>query len=181
MTLVKIGEKIKGLRQLRSLTQEELAERADLTKGFISQVERDLTSISLDSLIQILDALDVDIAHFFQKMAEERIVFKREDTVIINRDGVTAFELLVPGSANRTMEPVRMILRSAETTEEEEPHPGEEMGYVLKGRVRIRLGNNFYSAKRGDCFYFTATKIHQIENAGKGEAMLLWITSPPSF
>ncbi len=178
---MKIGEKIKSLRQLRSLTQEELAERADLTKGFISQVERDLTSISLDSLIQILDALDVDLVHFFQEMIEERIVFKREDNVRISRNGVAAFELLVPGSANRSMEPVRLTLKQDEKTEEGEPHPGEEMGYVLKGRVKIRLGNNFYSAKKGECFYFTANKIHQIGNAGKGEAVFLWITSPPSF
>ena len=56
---MKIGERIKNLRQLSNLTQEELAERANLTKGFISQIERDLTSISLDSLVPILDALDV--------------------------------------------------------------------------------------------------------------------------
>ncbi len=54
---MKIGERIRNLRQLSNLTQEELAERANLTKGFISQIERDLTSISLDSLAQILDAL----------------------------------------------------------------------------------------------------------------------------
>ncbi|MFQ6079074.1 MAG: helix-turn-helix domain-containing protein, partial [Thermodesulfobacteriota bacterium] len=62
---MKIGERIRNLRQLSSLTQEELAERAELTKGFISQVERDRTSISLDSLVQILDALDENISDFF--------------------------------------------------------------------------------------------------------------------
>jgi transcriptional regulator with XRE-family HTH domain len=54
---MKIGERIRNLRQLSNLTQEELAERANLTKGFISQIERDLTSISLDSLVQILEAM----------------------------------------------------------------------------------------------------------------------------
>ena len=63
---MKIGERIRNLRQLSNLTQEELAERANLTKGFISQIERDLTSISLDSLIQILDALDENISDFFK-------------------------------------------------------------------------------------------------------------------
>jgi len=52
---MKIGERIRNLRQMSNLTQEELAERAGLTKGFISQIERDLTSISLDSLIKILE------------------------------------------------------------------------------------------------------------------------------
>jgi len=52
---MKIGERIRNLRQMSNLTQEEMAERAGLTKGFISQIERDLTSISLDSLIKILE------------------------------------------------------------------------------------------------------------------------------
>jgi transcriptional regulator with XRE-family HTH domain len=178
---LKIGEKIKSLRQLSSLTQEELAERAELTKGFISQVERDLTSISLDSLIQILDALDIDLSHFFKEMVEERIVFKKADKIKIRRDGVTAFELLVPGSANRSMEPVKLILKPGEKTEEEEPHPGEEMGYIIKGKVNIRLGDHSYDAEQGDCFYFAANRAHHIGNTGRGEAVVLWITSPPSF
>ena len=178
---MKIGEKIKGLRQLSSLTQEELAERADLTKGFISQVERDLTSISLDSLIQILDALDTDLSHFFKEVAEERIVFKREDKVRIRKNGVASFDLLVPGSASRSMEPVRLTLQPGQETEEEEPHPGEELGYVLKGSVSIRLGATSHRVRKGDCFYFTASRIHQIMNVGRGEAVVLWITSPPSF
>jgi len=178
---LKIGEKIKNLRQLRSLTQEELAERAGLTKGFISQMERDLTSISLDSLIQILDALDIDLSNFFQEMVEERIVFKKEEKISIKKNGVAVFELLVPGSTNRRMEPVKLTLKPGQTTEEEEPHPGEEMGYILKGKVSIRLGDDSYSAEGGDCFYFTANKVHQIWNAGRGEAVVLWVTSPPSF
>ena len=66
---MKIGERIRNLRQSSSLTQEELAERAGLTKGFISQIERDLTSISLDSLVQLLEALDENISDFFTSKA----------------------------------------------------------------------------------------------------------------
>ena len=64
-SMIKIGERIRNLRELSNLTQEELAERANLTKGFISQIERDLTSISLDSLIQILEAMDENHLRFF--------------------------------------------------------------------------------------------------------------------
>ena len=178
---MKIGKRIRSLRQLSSLTQEELAERAGLTKGFISQVERDLTSISLDSLIPILDALDTDLARFFTEVTEERIIFKREDSVRIRKDGVASLELLVPGSTNRNMEPVKLTLQPKQATEEEGAHPGEEMGYVLKGVIGIRLGDKSFRARRGDCFYFAAKKSHQIVNTGKGEAVLLWITAPPSF
>ncbi|MFQ5841395.1 MAG: helix-turn-helix domain-containing protein, partial [Thermodesulfobacteriota bacterium] len=82
---MKIGERIRNLRQLSSLTQEELAERAELTKGFISQVERDKTSISLDSLVQILDALDENISDFFLDIQEKDIVYRQEDRVEIEK------------------------------------------------------------------------------------------------
>ncbi|MBU1936140.1 helix-turn-helix domain-containing protein, partial [bacterium] len=58
---MKIGERIRNLRIASDLTQEELAERADLTKGFISQFERDQTSISVDSLLNILQVLNVKV------------------------------------------------------------------------------------------------------------------------
>ena len=73
---MKIGERIKNLRELSNLTQEELAERAGLTKGFISQIERDLTSISLDSFIQILEAMDENISDFFRESSAEKIVYR---------------------------------------------------------------------------------------------------------
>jgi len=85
---MKIGERIKNLRQLSNLTQEELAERANLTKGFISQIERDLTSISLDSLVQILDALDESIPDFFRGAAEEKIVYRQKDRVTIEKERI---------------------------------------------------------------------------------------------
>ncbi|MCK4606862.1 MAG: helix-turn-helix transcriptional regulator, partial [candidate division Zixibacteria bacterium] len=62
---MKIGEKIKALRLSSDLTQEELANRAGLSKGFISQLENDQTSIQIDSLADILEALSVSLSDFF--------------------------------------------------------------------------------------------------------------------
>ena len=63
---MEIGVKIKQLRLQRGLTQEELASRTELTKGFISQLERDLTSPSIATLMDILEALGTDVASFFR-------------------------------------------------------------------------------------------------------------------
>ncbi len=178
---MKIGERIRNLRQLSSLTQEELAERAGLTKGFISQVERDRTSISLDSLVQILDALDENISDFFLDTKEKDIVYRKEDRVEIEKKGVSKFELLIPGSTNKKMEAVMMTLKPGEKTEIEEPHEGEEMGFILGGRIEIQLGKKTHRAKKGECFYFPAERDHALTNVGSREAVLLWITSPPYF
>ena len=71
-----IGEKIKRLRVKNSLTQEELADRCELTKGFISQVERDLTSPSIATLVDILEGLGTNLKDFFNETVDEKIVFK---------------------------------------------------------------------------------------------------------
>ena len=178
---MKIGERIKNLRQLSSLTQEELAERANLTKGFISQIERDLTSISLDSLVQILDALDENISDFFKEASQEKIVYKGTDRVAIEKEKIEKFELLVPGSTNRRLEPILLTLKKGEATPKENPHEGEEFGFVLRGRVNLRFGREVLKLKKGECFYLSAEKEHWLHNSGSKEALVLWISSPPSF
>jgi transcriptional regulator with XRE-family HTH domain len=178
---MKIGERIKNLRQLSNLTQEELAERANLTKGFISQIERDLTSISLDSLAQILDALDENISDFFKEASQEKIVYRGTDRVAIEKEKIASFELLVPGATNRRLEPILLTLRKGESTPKEKPHEGEEFGFVLKGRVNLRFGREVLKLKKGECFYLWAEKEHWLHNSGSKEALILWVSSPPSF
>ena len=77
-----IGGKLKELRILKGLTQEELADRAELSKGFISQVERDLTSPSIATLMDILQCLGTTIGEFFNEAPEEQIVFEKNDYFI---------------------------------------------------------------------------------------------------
>jgi len=178
---MKIGERIKNLRQLSNLTQEELAERANLTNGFISQIERDLTSISLDSLVPILDALDENISDFFKEASEEKIIYRIKDRVAIEKEKIENFELLVPGSTNRRLEPILLTLRKGEATPKEKPHEGEEFGFILRGRINLRFGREVLKLKKGECFYLSAEKEHWLHNSGSKEAVILWISSPPSF
>jgi transcriptional regulator with XRE-family HTH domain len=178
---MKIGERIRNLRQSSNLTQEELADRANLTKGFISQIERDLTSISLDSLAQILEALDENISDFFRETSEEKIVYRGQDRVAIEKEKIQKFELLVPGSTNRRLEPILLTLRKGESTPKEKPHEGEEFGFVLRGRFTLRFGRETLKLRRGECFYLSAEKEHWLHNSGSKEAVMLWISSPPSF
>jgi transcriptional regulator with XRE-family HTH domain len=178
---IKIGEKIKNLRLASDLTQEELADRAGLTKGFISQLERDLTSIGLDSLEDILTAMDSSLSEFFSEAPEEKPVYTEEDRRSIDYEGVESFQLLVPGATNRRMEPALVVLGPEESTDEVEPFRGEVFGIVFQGRIAIKLGRQVYKARKGDSFYFAADSHHQITNTGAREAKFLWITSPPYF
>jgi len=178
---VKIGERIRNLRIASDLTQEELAERADLTKGFISQLERDQTSISVDSLLNILQVLNVRVTDFFAEEPEEPIVYGREQRTDLTDTGIQSFELLIPGTTNRRMEPALVALAPGQRTLSVPPFQGEEFGFVLQGTVTIRFGTKSFRARMGECFYFEATREHHLENTGKRTAKLVWVTTPPVF
>ena len=177
---MKIGAKLKELRVQKGLTQEELADRTELSKGFISQVERDLTSPSIATLMDILQALGTDLKDFFNEEPEEQIVFhegdyfEKEDDEYKNR-----MEWIIPNAQKNIMEPVRLTLAPGGNTYPDNPHEGEEWGYVLQGSVTIHLGSRVYKAKKGEAFYFSSDKPHYLTS--KKGAVVLWVSSPPSF
>jgi transcriptional regulator with XRE-family HTH domain len=176
-----IGERIRMMRQAKALTQEELALRAGLTKGFISQVERNLTSLSVESLLGILDALDTKASTFFDETFHEKIVFGVEDRVQLERENVSGLTILVPAAQNRLMDPALLALKPGEKTEEEEPHEGEEFGFVVSGAIEVALGMKTYKVRKDECFYFKASRKHYLANRRKTGALVLWVSSPPNF
>ncbi|HIR67089.1 MAG TPA: helix-turn-helix transcriptional regulator [Candidatus Coproplasma avicola] len=175
-----IGSKIKRLRLQLNLSQAELADRCELTKGYISQLENDVTSPSIATLMDILDALGTDLADFFKKEDDERIVFSAEDFIEKREDGML-LKWIIPNAQKNEMEPVMVELMAGASTSLDFPHDGEEFGYVLEGRVRIELGKRNYVCKKGETFYYTADKSHRITNCGKSNAKFLWISTPPNF
>ena len=175
-----IGAKLKELRILKGLTQEELADRAELSKGFISQLERDLTSPSIATLMDILQCLGTSIGEFFNETPEEQIVFGKTD-YFEKHDQELKNEIkwIIPNAQKNRMEPIRMQIRSGGATYPDNPHEGEEFGYVLKGEITIVLGREQYRARAGESFYYTADKEHYI--ISKKGAEILWVSTPPSF
>lgn len=178
---MKIGERLKRLRMINSLTQEELASRADLTKGYISQLENDATSPSIATLKDILDVVGVSMQEFFSETTEEDIVFGKDARVQATDADKIRVELLVPGAQNRGMDPVLVTLDPGAEMEEQTFHEGEEFGFVLLGKVEIRLDDRLYTVKKDECFYFTSDKRHMVKNLGKGQAKILWVVTPPTF
>jgi transcriptional regulator with XRE-family HTH domain len=179
---VKIGEKIRRLRVKNSLTQEELANRCELTKGFISQVERDLTSPSIATLVDILESLGTNLRDFFNEIEQEKIVFTKDDVFVTENDEYK-YELnwLIPNAQKNLMEPILLELDVDGSSKEDYPHEGEEFGYVISGSIFVHIGNQKYKAKKGESFYFKANANHFIENIGKTKAKVLWVSTPPSF
>ena len=175
-----IGNKLKELRVLKGLTQEELADRSELSKGFISQLERNLTSPSITTLMDILQCLGTSIGEFFNEAPDEQIVFGKQD-YFVKEDTEYKNEIkwIIPNAQKNTIEPIYLTLQAGGSTCPDTPREGEEFGYVLQGAVSIHLGNKTYKAKKGESFYYTADKTHFLSS--KNGATLIWVSSPPSF
>jgi transcriptional regulator with XRE-family HTH domain len=179
---VNIGAKIKELRVQKSLTQEELADRAELSKGFISQLERDLTSPSIATLMDILQCLGTNLEEFFSGTTSEQVVFKKSD-YFEKYDAELKNEIkwIIPNAQKNMMEPILLTLDSGGSTYPDNPHDGEEFGYVINGSVTLHIGTRTHKIKKGESFYFTPNKQHYITASEKTGATLLWVSTPPSF
>ena len=154
-----LGERIKTLRLSCELTQEELADRCELTKGYISQLENDLTSPSIATLIDILSALGTDLKEFFsQDETEEKVVFNKNEFIEKVTEGYT-LNWLVPNAQKNSMEPILLELNAKCQTQEDVPHEGEEFGYVLQGKIVIHIGKKKHVCKQGDSFYFVKKQL----------------------
>ncbi|MGI6175736.1 MAG: helix-turn-helix domain-containing protein [Christensenellales bacterium] len=177
-----IGEKIKQLRLKRGLTQEELANRAELSKGFISQVERDLTSPSIATLMDILECLGTNVKDFFSESVDEKIVYTPAD-IFVKEDGElgSRIEWLVTSAQKNQLEPILLTLQPGGYSYLDDPHEGEEFGYVLSGSVHLLLGDQHYIVRKGDSFYIRPSLPHQLRNMSKSKARVLWVSTPPSF
>lgn len=179
---MEIGAKIRELRTSMNLTQEELADRCELSKGFISQVERDLTSPSISTLIDILQCLGTDLQQFFQETVEQQVVFRKDDFFIkTDVELHNTIEWIIPNAQKNAMEPILLTLEPSGSTYIDAPHDGEEFGYVLEGSVCIHLGSKQYKAKKGETFYYTANKQHYLTCSSKTGAKVLWVSTPPNF
>ena len=179
---MEIGQKIKFLRQQNNLTQEELADRCELSKSFISLLERDMASPSIQTLKDILETLGTDLADFFNDSEEEKVVFGAEDYAL-KRDDELKNEIcwLIPNAQKNSMEPILLTLEGGGRTYPDNPHEGEEIGYVLEGAVTVVTGSKKYKAGKGESFLLKPDKPHYIVNNGKREAKIIWISTPPSF
>lgn len=175
-----LGSKIKRMRNQKGLTQEELADRCELTKGYISQLENNLNSPSIATLTDILSALGSNLSEFFMEEREEKVVFSKEEFIQKDSEGVL-WKWLIPNAQKNMIEPVLVELDENACVAEDIPHEGEEFGYVLEGKVGIDLGNKRYLCKRGEAFYYAAAKTHKVTNVGKSKARFLWISTPPNF
>jgi len=180
--MIDIGKKIRALRLGNNLTQEELANRLELTKGYISQLENNLTSPSMQTLFSILEVLGTDVHQFFSLEQEQTVVFKKEDFYEKENEQLKhMISWIVPNALKYEMEPIMINIEPGGQSEIDDPHPGEEFGYVLEGQVILVLNKKRYVIRKGETFYYLANKEHYLINQSHQHTKILWISTPPMF
>ena len=175
-----IGAKIKRMRLANGLTLEELANRSELTKGFLSQLERDLTSPSVATLEDILEALGTNLKDFFSEDEEEQIVFGKND-FFVNAQDDYKISYIIPNAQKNEMEPILIELKKGKESMALDPHEGEEFGYVLQGKITLVYEDDCFEMKKGETFYLKGNLTHYLKNDSDTVAKVIWVSTPPLF
>ena len=133
-----IGRRIRNFRNRNGLTQQELADRTELTKGFISQLERGQVSASVVTLMDLIECLGTTPAEFF-KEEEEKVVFTEDEYFEKLDEMGNSRQWIVPTAQRFQMEPLLVLVQPHSSLEEDKPHNGEEFGYLMSGRLNVYL------------------------------------------
>jgi len=182
-----LGDKIRTLRKKAGMTQKELAERVGLTPSFISQLEKNLISPSLDSLLKLSEKLNTQPVYFLtegetgplQKMVITPA--ERQDVRLPALKGLDIkLQLLVSDVLNRRMEPYLLTMKEGAAIDGHfYGHKGDEFAYVIEGELEVAIQDEKQILRQGDSLYIESTFPSKWSNIGKGEAILLWVLSPP--
>ncbi|MDD3360116.1 MAG: XRE family transcriptional regulator [Hespellia sp.] len=177
----RIGQKIRNLRNQNGLTQDELAARTELTKGFISQLERGQTAPSVSTLADIVECLGTNLSDFFRDTKDTQIVYRHEDYFEKVDERGNSITWLIASAQSKSLEPILVHIQPKEMLPLDKPHEGEEFGYVLKGKIEVIYGDQHDVVNEGDSFIFPANKRHSIRSLSKKVSTVIWVSTPPNF
>lgn len=176
-----IGQRIHELRISRGLTLEELADRCELTKGFLSQLENNVNAPSIQTLEDITEVLGVTMSDFFKEDSIPKVTFNANDYFVDEKDEYTR-TWLVPNAQKNEMEPILLKLAPQSSSMIVESHSGEEFGFVLQGSPTLVFADKQTCVlRKRHTFYLTGRKAHWIENRTDKVVELIWVCTPPIF
>ena len=175
----RIGAQLRAARLAARMSMAEVADRAGLTKGFVSKLERGLANVSVASLIRLCDALGVSVASLFQASTGELI--RRDAYPSIDFGGTRMREyLLTPAGEKRVQAILSDIQPGGGSGDEPYALPADvEFALVLAGQLDITVAGERVTLHEGDAFTFPGTAEHTFRAAiGIGPTRVLWVFSP---
>jgi DNA-binding transcriptional MerR regulator/quercetin dioxygenase-like cupin family protein len=174
-----IGSHLRKLRSKRRLSLAQVAKAVGISVGFLSALERSQMSGSVGTLRKLARFYKTNILDFFDANGSSSRQVQPDQRKVLEAGPGVRMELLAWG--NTVMEPHLFRVEPGAGSGESYSHEGEEFLYILRGALTIRLEEQEYRLKAGDSFYFESATPHSWKNSGRGEAMLLWVNTPPTF
>jgi transcriptional regulator with XRE-family HTH domain len=169
---IRVGEKMKALRESKGLSLKELADLTGFSTALLSQMENHLVSPSLGTMIKVANALGVKVGDFLGETHEEPFAIVRKDerkrvSRFASKEGVKygySYESLGFDKKDRHMEPFIVTLEPATVkTSKTSVHEGEEFIFVLEGEMEVILGNHTDILYPGDSIYYDSTIPHRVQ------------------
>jgi len=177
---LKLGSKVRGLRQKKRYTLQDVAAKTGLSKPFLSQIENDHVVPPVATLLKLAKAFNVGLAHFFQDEAksDKIAVTRRTERVRVERrphhrksEVNYVYEALDTKKVNKQMEPFMVEFPVQNTSEMVfMNHDGEEFLHVLQGTLEFRTVDRVEVLKEGDSIYFESDLSHSFRCLGEQPA-----------
>lgn len=178
------GDKIRAVREKKEYTLKYLAEKAGVSDSLISQIERNRVSPAIETLLNIAEALDIDLEYLFAD-------YKKSKKVVISNEGkrkIVATDGVVYEQISRTTDEkarfafetyIIRIQAGSKSGSAEYGHPGKETGYIMEGKAEFITGNDSYILKKGDSVSFDSDIPHILKNIWDKELIAFWAVTPP--
>ncbi len=178
----RLGVRIRHARRVVHLTLTQVAAKAGCSESLISKIENGQATPSLAMLHRIAVALDTNIAALTSEDAPlESPVLHQGKRPVIQTGGGIALERLVLAKRGGLLQANIHIVQPGVETDGQIVHAGEEVGYLLQGRIELLLGDERHVIQAGDAFTFSSQIPHGYRNPGTTEARILWVNTPATF
>ncbi|WP_195269571.1 helix-turn-helix domain-containing protein [Eubacterium sp. 1001713B170207_170306_E7] len=174
----KIGGKLRDLRKKNKLTLRQLSEAAELSIGYLSNLERDACSPTLENIQKICGILDVSLNELLEENVENRTVIrKKERKVVFEKEDAVCYESVVFGEG--LMEGLCITLEPHTKYDASNwVHNYDEIGLILEGSMDIRIEKEYHHLNKGDAFYIKAKTNHSLSNDTESRCVSYWVKSP---
>ena len=181
MENIDIGKKVEKFRKEKGLSSRELASLAEITPSMLSQIERGLANPSIQTLKVLARALEVPTFSFFlEETPTADLVVRSNERKQMVVEGIT-HELVSPNFTGTLATAIMKVPPEASTSDKLLEHKGEEIAFVLEGKIKIYLSEEEYILETGDSVKIPAHMKHKWENPFELTASILFSVTPPAF
>jgi transcriptional regulator with XRE-family HTH domain len=180
----RFGEKIREIRERHGRTMKEVAEKAGISESMLSQIERNKVSPAIDTLLSIVDVLDIDLEYLFADLRRRRAVsiVRQNERHRYETTGVS-YELVSRSAGTDDIHAIEAyyltVAPGLDRGSEEYGHVGREMGVILEGEAELVIGGETHRLSPGDSVSFASDVPHLLRNVGKKPLRTFWVVTPP--